>query len=330
MVQGQDSPLFEAKPRTAPTGGTESFSPRARAMDAWPVQDVLTALWRDQLEGVAAVRPCIPALDAASREAAQRLRDPKSRLIYVGAGTSGVLAALDGLELPCTYGLAPERLIIHRADAPDSLLAIATPEDDNVPAALAAIKHCSPTPKDVVVAVSAGGATPYTVAFARESSARGALVIGLANNADSPLLALSSHPLLLDTGPEMVAGSTRMKAGTAQKAALNMLSTSIMIQLGHVHDGMMVDMAADNHKLRARATAMVSAITGAGTQEAENALASTGYRVKAAVLTLHGVPPERTEEMLAQSGGHLRAALDRCQGPAPEYRDSPTSNPRRI
>ena len=161
----------------------------------------------------------------------------------------------------------------------------------------------------MVIGVAASGATPFTLAAVAAARERGALTIGLANSAGSPLLAAAEHPVLVATGAEPIAGSTRMKAGTAQKVVLNLLSTAMMTGLGRVHAGRMVDMLARNHKLRRRAVAMVAELAGCDPARAANALAATGGRVKPAVLVALGLSAPDAATALADSAGHLRAAL---------------------
>lgn len=295
----------------SPHAETERVSHRSAGIDTWPSEDVLSVLWQDQINGVAAVRAAIPQIETAALAVTERLRKPDSRLIYVGAGTSGVVAGLDGIELPCTYGWPEERLAVYRADDADNVLTIATAGDDNVDAAQQDFQKSDTSAKDVVIAVSASGNTRYTCIFAEQAKEKGALVVGIANNAQSALLRLADHAVLLDTGPEVIAGSTRLKAGTAQKTALNMLSTLVMTRLGHVYDGMMVDVAPENDKLLARAARMVASIAEVDMQTATDALTKGGNNVKTAVLIAKGLTPNQARDALSQSGQNLRDALIR-------------------
>ncbi|BDQ35776.1 hypothetical protein SYK_01360 [Pseudodesulfovibrio nedwellii] len=248
-------------------------------------------------------------LESAALGAVARLKNQKSRLIYVGAGSSGVLAGLDGIELPCTFGWPKNRLAVYRADDSDNILTITTPGDDDENAALNDFKKSKIFDKDVVVTVSASGNTPYTCLFAEQARHNGALVIGFANNPESRLLSIADHPILLDTGPEVIAGSTRLKAGTSQKTALGMFSTLVMTRLGHVHDGLLIDVEPDNAKLRKRAARVVASIADVSLEIAENALEQTHYTVKPAVLVAKGMTPTQAQEALNKSGQNLREAL---------------------
>lgn len=289
--------------------GTERVSNRSTGMDTWTSTDVLSTLWQDQIDGVAAVRAAIGQLEAAALAAAEKLREPESRLIYVGAGSSGVLAGLDGLELPCTFGWSEDRLAVYRADDPDNILTIQTAGDDAVDQARTAFDKSGITKLDVVVAVSASGNTNYTCLFARLAKKRKALVIGMANNNESELLDLANHSIFLDTGAEVIAGSTRLKAGTAQKAALGMFSTLVMTRLGHVYDGMMVDVKPGNEKLRKRAARMVASIAEVDAATAAKALGAGDHHVKTAVLVAKGLTPGQARQALSESGNNLREAL---------------------
>jgi len=167
-----------------------------------------------------------------------------------------------------------------------------------------------PTPADVVIALSASGTTPYTLAAARVAAGAGALTIGIASNAGSPLLAAVAHPILLDTGAEVIAGSTRMKAGTAQKVALNVISTGVMIRLGYVYRGLMVEMRPTNAKLRERSVRMVMELTGADEATVRATLAQAGGVIKlATVMLLLKLDRTGGEAALERAGGNLRKAL---------------------
>jgi N-acetylmuramic acid 6-phosphate etherase len=161
----------------------------------------------------------------------------------------------------------------------------------------------------VVIGIAASGSTPFTLACLEAAKANGALTIAVANSADGAILRCAAHPILVETGVEVIAGSTRMKAGTAQKVVLNLLSSLVMVRLGHVHDGLMVDMVATNEKLRRRAERMLEQITGADLPAIQSALAASGGRVKTAVLVLEGLTTAESEQALARHGGSLRATL---------------------
>jgi N-acetylmuramic acid 6-phosphate etherase len=290
---------------------TEAISPRYKGLDTWDDGEILCALWEGQLSAISVIRSALPALGTAARAIVEYLRAaPASRLIYAGMGTSGLLAILDGMELSPTFGWPADRLAFLMAGGDLARLTLDGSAEDDVVSARRDVTNLAVTPNDVVIGVSASGKTPYTVAVMQEARAIGALTIGLANNPDTELLLASHVPVLLDTGAEVLAGSTRLAAGTAQRAALLMLSTLIMTRLGHVFDGHMVSVVADNSKLRERASRMVQSITGATPEAATKALAESGYQVKAAVLVLLGLPPREAEQRLAASEGNLRRAIE--------------------
>lgn len=288
---------------------TEETSPRYAELDLWPTAQAVTAMFEGQIEAVAAVRPQIGAIANAADEAAERLRNPSGRLVYVGAGTSGRLAALDGVELDPTFGWSRDRLIIGIAGGLDALAGSVEGAEDDEEASRGLVRSAGLDRTDVMISVAASGTTPFTVAAVREASAAGALTVGISNNANTPLLLAADHPILLDTGPEVLAGSTRMKAGTAQKIALNLLSTAIMVRLGHVYDGLMVDMRVSNRKLRTRAIGIVAQIAGVDPQAAEAALDGADNDIKLASLIASGVERDQARALLAASENNVRSAL---------------------
>lgn len=231
-------------------------------------------------------------------------------LHYVAAGSSGLMAASDAQELGGTFSIPPTQIRIHMAGGlPTGVEMPGTTEDETtgLETDLASLDA-----KDTVIAVSASGTTPYTLAALKIAQSAGATVIGVANNAGSELLEKADVPVLLQTPPEVISGSTRMGAGTAQKIALNMLSTLMAIKLGHVHDGMMVNLTADNSKLRIRARGIVARVANVDADTAEGALAQTEGRVKPAVLLAAGArDAKEAVALLDETGGHLRPALDR-------------------
>ena len=246
-----------------PTGGmdTERTLHHYRDAGTWPAEQALTAMLDNQLNAFAAVRLALPSIAIAATGAAERLRE-RGRLIYCGAGASGRLAIQDGVELHPTFGWPVDRLVYLIAGGRPALTSSIEGAEDDADAGgreAAAVKPCH---NDVLVAVAASGTTRYTRAVQMTVGATGALTVALANNCGAPLLAMADHPVLLDSGPEFLAGSTRMTAGTAQKIALNLFSTRLMTELGRVYQGHMVDMVPGSEKLVARAKSMVAAIAG--------------------------------------------------------------------
>lgn len=288
---------------------TEAASQRYSGLDAWEPADILDALIEGQLAAVAAVRAARAAMQQAALAIEARLRGGTGRLIYAGAGTSGRLAVQDGAELPPTFSWPPERLLLLIAGGDEALVQAVEGAEDEGETAAELIRGHEVGPDDVLLAVAASGTTPFTLACLREAKARGALSVGIANNPDAPLLRDADHGIWLDTGPEAIAGSTRMKAGTAQKITLNLLSSLVMIRLGRVFDGLMVDVQATNQKLVRRSENMLMHLTDAGRAEVRDALQRAGGSVKLAVLLLQGCDLPTAEAALDRADGQLRAAL---------------------
>ncbi len=288
--------------------GTETISPRYRGLDVWKDDDILEAMWEGQARAIAAVRRALPSIGWAARSMAERLGEA-GRIIYVGAGTSGRLAALDGAELAPTFGWPETRTVFLLAQGPVLSAAPSSANEDDAPRGRTEMLALEPGPEDAVVAVAASGTTPYTRAAALAAAEQGALVIAIANNADAPLFQQADVPILLDTGAEIIGGSTRMNAGTAQKSALNLLSSLLMVRLGHVYDGLMVSLNVSNEKLRQRALAILMRITSCAREAAAAALDACGGRVKPAALVLAGLDAGDAEQALRDSGGNLRTAL---------------------
>jgi N-acetylmuramic acid 6-phosphate etherase len=292
---------------------TEAQHPQARGLQALPPAAALALLLDGQRAAAAAVAPALPALEAAAEAAAGALGAGR-RLGYAGAGSSGLMALADALELAGTFGIPPARTPVLFAGGAAALATLTGAVEDEAGAAAADLDRAGLAAGDALIAVSASGSTPYTVAAAEAARARGVTVIGIANAEGSRLLALSDVPVLLDTGPELVAGSTRMGAATAQKIALNLISTLAGLRLGHVHDGYMVNVVADNAKLRDRAARIVAAVGRAGDDAARAALEITGGAVKPAVLIAAGARDRaHADRLLAAGGGHLGPALNALQ-----------------
>lgn len=287
---------------------TEARHPLSVGLHSLAADAALTVLLDAQIAALSAVRPAIPAIDRAARAVAAALRG-SGRVIYAGAGSSGLMALSDCLELAGTFGIPTDRTSVLLAGGEATLLDMAGGVEDDADAARRDFDRLSPCPADVLVCLAASGGTPYTVALARLGRAAGLCVIGVANAPACPLLEAADIPILLDTGPEVVTGSTRMGAATAQKVALNMMSTRVGLLLGHVHDGHMVNLRADNAKLRDRAVRIVADIAGCDPDTARAALTATDGAVKPAVLVAAGAPPDAAADLVTRSGGVLRDAL---------------------
>lgn len=288
---------------------TEMTHARAQGFDMLPAQDALAILATAQVEAAMAVQEAVPQI-AAGAELAARSLSEGGRLIYAAAGSSGLMALADALELPGTYGLSPDRIKILLAGGVAALTSMEGAPEDDADAARAEIAAVGVGPRDCVIALTASGYTPYPMAAVEAARAAGARTIGLSNNRGAPIFELVDVAICLPTPPEVIAGSTRMGAGTAQKIALNMMSTMMAVQLGHVHDGYMVSLIADNLKLRGRARRIVMAVSGVSEDAAAAALEQAGGAVKPAILLTAGAKDlDSAEQLLADNQQRLRPAL---------------------
>ena len=292
---------------------TEGPSSRYAGIDLWQADEIVDAVIEAQFAAVAAARAARTALQQAATAMEARLRF-RGRLVYAGAGTSGRLAVQDGAELMPTFSWPEDRLVLLMAGGREALLrSVEGAEDDVGLAQRLAGRHVVGR-NDVLIAVAASGTTPFTLACLREAKARGALTVAIGNNPGTPLLAESDHPILLDTGAEPIAGSTRLKAGTAQKIALNVLSSVLMILLGRVYQGLMVDVQASNRKLVQRSEDMLVRLTACSHEAARDALRRASGSVKLAVLLLNGCSVDDGIRLIEQAKGRLRVALAGVRG----------------
>ena len=299
---------------------TERPSPRYSDIDVWDPMDIAEAMIEGQFTAVAAVRAARFALVTAALAAEARLRNG-GRLVYVGAGTSGRLAVQDGAELIPTFSWPQDRLLLLMAGGRDALLHSVEGAEDAVDQAVRLVHQNEIGASDVLIAVAASGTTPFTLSCLKEAKRRGALTIGVANNANTPILEGADHSIWLDTGAEPIAGSTRMKAGTAQRITLNVFSSLVMILLGRVYEGLMVDLQAVNQKLVRRSESILKRLTGRDGEEVREAFQQANGNVKLAVLILHGCDLQEATSILDRAGGQLRAALAAIGKPGPDPGD---------
>jgi N-acetylmuramic acid 6-phosphate etherase len=296
---------------------TETADARYQGLDTWQDDAILSALLDGQKRALDSVSKAIPALSRAATLAAGKLRDG-GRLVYLAAGSPALMSLADALEIPQTYGIAYDRVVLILSDGKGIATRLDGAREDDADGARADVAANDVGPGDCVVATSASGSTPYTVAGLQAAKAAGAATIAIAGNAGAPLLGVADIAVLLDAGPEVISGSTRMGAGTAQKAALNMLSTLVGVRLGHVYDGLMVNVKADNDKLRGRAARIVSRITGVEGDAAFAALKLSGGEVKPAILIAAGASSlAQAEDVLGQTMGNVREALARLGARTP-------------
>ncbi len=254
-----------------------------------------------------AVEKVLPGIVPVAERAARALGG-LGRLVYVGAGTSGRLGVLDAAECPPTFGVDPSRVVALIAGGPEAVFRSREGAEDDREAGAAAVVALEPGPEDLVVGIAASGITPYVhgaLEAARAAGAGTALI-----TAGRPVDPPADHVVRLDTGPEVLAGSTRLKAGTATKMVLNMISTAAMVKIGKVHDNLMVDLVAGSRKLRERAIRLVADLTGLAPGAAAGLLDRAGGEVKTAVVAHElGIGPEESRRRIRRAGGRLRAAL---------------------
>ena len=288
---------------------TEQISPRYVELDSWSAAEMIAAMYEGQLAAAAAVRGALGAITAAVEDAVPALQRG-GRIVYAGAGTSGRIGVQDGSELPPTFDWPAERLVFAMAGGLDALVRSAEQAEDDATAGARAMTDARIGADDVVIGVAASGITPFTIGALRASSAVGAVTIAVANNPNAPLFQVARHCILVDTGSEAIAGSTRMKAGTAQKIVLNLFSTAVMVKMGRVYRGLMVDMRARNAKLRRRAEAIVSEIVRCPGEAAAGYLEEAAGDVKMAILIGFGLDRSDASQLLQRHGGNLRSAIN--------------------
>lgn len=288
---------------------TELPSPEHTQLDQYPVGQLVDVLVADQFDALDAVRRAAPQI-AEAVAAALPLIEAGGRLIYVGAGTSGRLGVLDSVELTPTFSWPRTRALGLLAGGERAMfVAIEGAEDDRDQGARE-LQALVPGPNDVVLLIAASGATPYVMGALDAAKSAVALTIGIANNPDSPLASMADIGITLDTGNEIVSGSTRMKAGTAQKIALNAFSTALMVRMNKVYGNLMVDLKATNAKLVQRAVNLTVFATGADAKVARATLEQCGFHVKVAIVALtKDVGIEQARTLLDDCKGSVRKAL---------------------
>ena len=289
---------------------TEQPHPDHPALDRYDTATLVQTLIADQALAAAAVQAASAQLTQAVQAAVPRLQ-AGGRIIYVGAGTSGRLGVLDSVELQPTFSWPRERSPALLAGGEGAMFAAVEGAEDRREQGAADLTALSPTAHDVVLLLAASGSTPYALGAAAAARAAGALTVGIVNNPGAPLAAACELGVVLDTGPEVISGSTRLKAGTAQKMALNTFSSAVMVRLHKVYGNLMVDLRATNHKLVQRALRLTVRATGAAEPDAQAALAQCGSNVKVAIVMLKkGVSAERAQALLASADGSVHGALD--------------------
>ncbi|MGW6707286.1 N-acetylmuramic acid 6-phosphate etherase [Streptomyces sp. NPDC054956] len=288
---------------------TEAFRPELAEIDRLSTLEIARLMNAEDATVPAAVAGQLEQIAAAIDGISERMARG-GRLVYAGAGTAGRMGVLDASECPPTFNTDPSEVVGLIAGGPSAMVKAVEGAEDSAELAAEDLTALALTADDTVIGISASGRTPYAIGAVEFARGRGALTVGLSCNAGSALAAAADHGIEVVVGPELLTGSTRLKAGTAQKLVLNLISTVTMIRLGKTYGNLMVDMRSSNEKLRARARRIVSLATGAPDEEIEAALTAAGGEVKQAILViLGGVDGHEAAELLTASRGHLRAAL---------------------
>jgi N-acetylmuramic acid 6-phosphate etherase len=309
-VNKRDTMPAKKKPsvRNAPAT-TETPDAKHPRLDRYATPDLVAAFVDDQIEAVAAVRAATADIARAVDAAVPRMR-AGGRLIYIGAGTSGRLGVLDSVELTPTFNWPRERARALMAGGDPAMYVSVEGAEDDAPQAAQDLHRLGPTENDVVICVAASGSTPYALGAVQHARMCGALTIGIANNPGSPLAALAEIGITLATGAEVISGSTRLKAGTAQKIALNTFSSALMVRLHKVFGNLMVDLRASNSKLIARAERLTMLATGCSVEAARETLSQCGWHIKTAIVAIERkVDVETADKLLDAADGDTWAAL---------------------
>ena len=288
---------------------TETPSQAHAALDQYATPDLVNVFVDDQINAVNAVRAAAPSIALAVDAALPRM-EAGGRLIYVGAGTSGRLGVLDSVELYPTFSWPHGRAVALLAGGSDAMFVAVEGAEDDFDQGAADLRSVNVGPDDVVLAIAASGGTPYVLGALQAGRAAGALTVGFANNTDAPVANEAEIGVTLDTGPEVVSGSTRLKAGTSQKIALNTFSSALMVRLNKVYGNLMVDLKATNAKLVRRAIRLTTFATGADEAAARAVLEQCGFHVKTAIVALSKqTSVEQAQALLAAAHGSVREAI---------------------
>jgi len=289
---------------------TEAVDPRYCEIDRMSIGQLAAVMNEADATVPGAVALALDTIVVAIEAATARMKSG-GRLIYVGAGTPGRIAVVDASECPPTFSTPPEQVFAIIAGGPRAVTSPCEGAEDDPVSGAQAIDQAGVTSLDTVIGIASSGRTPYVVAAVGRARALGALSIGLSCNAGTVLSATAEHGIEVLVGPELLSGSTRLKAGTAQKLVLNMFSTIVMVQLGKTYGNLMVDVRPTNVKLRERAVGIVAIIADVGREQARSSLEQNDYNVKQAILMLKlGVSAEQATARLDRADGRLRTALE--------------------
>ncbi len=288
---------------------TEQRNQASKNLDHMSSREIVLLMSREDQKVPAAVAREIPAIARAVDGIVSRMLSG-GRLIYVGAGTSGRLGVLDASECPPTFGTSPELVRALIAGGKKAVTQPVEGAEDNKANARRDLKKLRLKKIDSVVGLAASGTTPYVIAAIAYAKRYGALTIGITANRRSALAKIAQIAIAPDAGPEVLTGSTRLKAGTAQKMVLNMLSTATMVRLGHAYENLMIDLTKTNRKLRDRARRILMEATGKSVSEAEHALRQSKHNLRVALIMLkRHIPATRAQKALEAADGDLRRAL---------------------
>ena len=294
---------------TVRTLTTEAINPDLTDIDTLTTEARLRLINSEDAKVAAAVALEIPSIARAVQRAAASFR-AGGRLIYVGAGTSGRLGVLDAAECPPTFGVSPSLVQGIIAGGSGAMFQAVEGTEDDPELGIAAMIDADVTALDTVVGISASGQAPFVLGALRQAGRRGASTVALTNNRPSALEAVAAITIAPVVGPEILAGSTRLKSGTAQKMVLNMISTGAMMEIGKTYGNLMVDVQATNIKLKARAVRIVRQVTGTSPERAEEALTQSGGSAKVAIVMIQAkITADDARQRLLRAGGFLRVAL---------------------
>ena len=291
---------------------TEQVDEKFALLDVMTVRELLEIMNESDTEVPKAIAQVMPAIEIVIDGIIDRMLQG-GRLIYIGAGTSGRLGVLDAAELGPTFSVAPTEVIAFIAGGDIALRQAVEAAEDNMDLGIAELQRINLNARDVVIGIAASGRTPYVISALKYANEIGALSVGLTSNPGSEMTKVAQLAIAVDTGPELLAGSTRLKSGTAQKLVLNMISTITMIRLGKTFGNLMVDLQITNAKLMDRAVRIIENATGADRSAAATALEESGHRVKVAILMilLH-VDVDEAQSRLKSASNHIRQALDQA------------------
>jgi N-acetylmuramic acid 6-phosphate etherase len=302
-------PIPDKKRRLTEGRQTEQRNPGSRNLDRMTAIQIVRLMSREDRKVPTAVARELPAIAQAVEAIVQRIENG-GRLIYVGAGSSGRIATLDASECPPTFGTPPELVQALIAGGTRAMTQAVEGAEDHWGEAVRDLKRIRLTGADAVVGIAASGTTPYVLAALAFARKRKALTIAITSSRRSPLARAARIAIAPEVGPEVIAGSTRLKAGTAQKLVLNMLSTATMVRLGHLYDNLMIDVARTNEKLRDREKRILMEASGRDVSAVEHALRQSKHNLRLALIMLkRNISAEQAKKRLAAARGHLRRAL---------------------